>query len=179
MSTVFLGVLVFAFLVLLSYFANKGKRKPEYVPADKTHRPGFCDLCNERPGETKIDVKIQRYDYQVVMMRYRRVLTVRVCNECLDRLYRRWLVYLWGVPFGILFGAATYMAMSRGYEWPRSPALLTAFAVGLASSIILGCVRSMCTRGATLSETWQMKDLAKDGWRVLSWEDKGPAGPVN
>lgn len=175
------AIIVFVVLIGVAYLLPSSHRRHEcHTPKDDQARPGVriahswdCDICRIRHSSKSLNLKLERRDFNLFNVAiYKRSMHVQLCDECYksvdSRAWRPYWILVFALVVGALSAAVALIAFDCAVRKVKYIAIL-----GSLAGVVVGIPIShfVYRKKKTLMETWQMKDLAKDNWRVVSYSE--------
>lgn len=180
MGEILAAIIVFIVLIGIAYLLPSSHRRHEcYTPVDDHAKPGAhiahswdCDICRVHHSCKTLNLKLERRDFNLFnVMIYKRSTHVQLCDECYksvdSRAWRPYWILAFALAVGVLSAAVAVFAFDYTVAQAKYVAILWSVFGTLAGIPISHFVYR---KRKSLMDTWQMKDLAKDNWRVVSYE---------
>lgn len=186
------AILGFAFLLGLSMIVPAARRRsPRKDPEREEHNEPIeaggsssryknvfiptCDICGSNSICHYVKLRLERRDFNVFNVTiYKRTIEVKVCDECQNRMeeessrcLRLGVISLFA---GIVFGCGSIYLLLQiiGVE---GNILSAVFVLGGLFGVLIGIVAYWIFKSkksvVSYMNTWQMKDLSKDAWRII------------
>lgn len=173
-------IIVLVVLIGIAYLLPSSNRRHEcHMPEDDQVRPEAsivhpwdCDICRIRHSCKTLNLKLERRDFNLFNVAiYKRSMHVQLCDECYKSVdSRAWRPY-WVLAFALAVGVLSVVIAMIVFDYTVEKVKYIAI-LYLIFGALVGIPISyfVYRKRKSLMDTWQMKDLAKDNWRVVSYE---------
>ena len=138
----------------------------------------ICDICGNNSICHYVKLRLECRDFNVFNVTiYKRMIEIKVCDECQNHMEeessRCFRFGVFSLFVGIVIGCGSIYLLLRIIG--TSEKMLSAvFVLGGLLGVLIGFVAYLIfkskTRGVSYMDTWQMKDLSKDAWRIIGVE---------